>query len=74
MRIVPILSNLPNQNKKFQTKIYAECLGSQSDELTYVAWTHTLLYPCIIKIKDPILVQNLQRADRQPMHNFLPIE
>lgn len=60
MRIILILSYLPNPYKKFQAKIHAKCLSSQSNELTHVVRINSLLHPSIRKLKNTISLQNLQ--------------
>ena len=68
---VSVLSHIPNPYQKFQTEIHAKCLGFKSNERTDVTGSNTLLYPSIIKIKTAIPIQNLQLANRKPMHNIL---
>jgi hypothetical protein len=74
MCAVSVLSHIPNPYQKFQTKIYAKCLGFKSNERTDVTGSNTLLYPSIIKIKTTIPIQNLQRTNRKPMHNILQLK
>ena len=74
MCAVSVLSHIPNPYQKFQTKIHAKCLGFKSNERTDVTGFNTLLYSSIIKIKTPILIQNLQRTNRKPMHNILQLK
>lgn len=74
MCVISVLSHIPNPYQKFQTKIHAKCLGFKSNERTDVTGFNTLLYSSIIKIKTPILIQNLQRTNRKPMHNILQLK